>query len=179
MVERLIGPRAAHHLLFLVLAALVFAWRLLPQAPSYGGLPGPDILLGLVLCWTLRRPEYMPFWLVALVIFIEDLLLLRPPGLWAALSVAGSEFLRSRVILAREMPFGAEWLLVATTMLAMALANRLVYGIAMLPQMPLETASRQLLVSVILYPALVGLSVLVFGLRRPLAGDAGPRGRRP
>jgi hypothetical protein len=44
---------------------------------------------------------------------VEDLVLLRPPGLWTALVVLATEFMRSRAALTRELNFVVEWLLVS------------------------------------------------------------------
>lgn len=178
MADRLIGATLGHRLLFVALALVVLFWRLLPGQPADDVWPGPDLLPAIVFCWTMRRPDFLPFWLVAAVILTEDLLLMRPPGLWAALVVAGAEFLRSRTSLARELNFGAEWLLASLVMAAMALANRLVLGIAGLPGVPGEATLWQLLATILCYPLVAGVSVLVFGLHKPAMGEIDAAGRR-
>lgn len=178
MVERLIGPVLGHRLLFVALATVILYARFLPGDRADDVWPGPDLLVCIVFCWTMRRPDYLPFWLVAVVILTEDLLLSRPPGLWAALSVAGAEFLRSRTSLARELNFGAEWLLASLVMVAMALANRLVFAVSVLPQIPADAIVWQLIATILCYPLIVGVSVLAFGLHKPAMGEVDAAGRR-
>ena len=41
--------------------------------------PGPDLIaVRLTLAWVLRRPDYVPALLIALVVLVEDLLLHAP-----------------------------------------------------------------------------------------------------
>ena len=70
---------------FLVLAILFF--RLLPLQTDVGGLIWPDFVLGFALAWSVRRPEFVPAVLLAGVFLLSDLLLQRPPGLWAVLAL--------------------------------------------------------------------------------------------
>ncbi len=178
MVERIFGPVIGHRLLFLALAAALLFLRLLPINTASDAWPGPDILLCLVFAWSLRRSDYLPFWLVALVIFLEDILLMRPPGLWAALVVAGAEFLHNRTALTRELNFGVEWILVSGVMAAQFLVNRLIFAFALLPQVPVSYTLIQLVATILFYPAVVGLSRLAFGLRKPAMGEVDAIGRR-
>lgn len=178
MVERMLGPVIGHRLLFLVLAFALFFLRLLPINTVSDSWPGPDILLCLVFAWSLRRPDYLPFWLVAIVIFLEDILLMRPLGLWAALVVAGAEFLQSRTSLTRELNFGVEWILVSGVMAAQFLANRLIFAFALVPQVPVSYTLVQLVATILFYPVVVVLSRLAFGLRKPAMGEVDAIGRR-
>lgn len=79
-----------HRVLFLGLALVLLFLRLLPLGNAPGTLPGPDLLLCLIMAWVMRRPDYLPVGLIILVVLAEDLLLLRPPGLWTALVVLTS-----------------------------------------------------------------------------------------
>jgi rod shape-determining protein MreD len=181
MAERwlppLLGPALAHRVLFLLLAALLFFLRLLPLHSEPGGWPGPDLLLCLGFAWVLRRPDFMPFWLLGGVIFIEDLLMMRPPGLWAALALGGSEFLRSRIPLMREVNFGLEWILTAAVMAVLFLANRAIFTLTLLPQGLIEGEIKHLIVTIAAYPVVVGVSILAFGLRKPAMGEVDSAGR--
>ena len=182
MVERILGPVLGpvlgHRLLFTGLATAVFFARLLPLPLGTSSWPGPDILLCLVFCWTLRRPDYLPFWLVAIVIFVEDLLMMRPPGLWTALVLGSVEFLRGRTELTRGSNFGVEWVLVAAVLLTMGLGNRLILALTLLPQGPLGAMMVQTLATILVYPLVVGASMFVFGLRKPVMGETDAAGRR-
>lgn len=167
-----------HRLLFVGLALVLLFLRLLPIETPNVGWPGPDLLLCLIFAWTMRRPDYLPVLLVATVVLLEDLILMRPPGLWTALVVLAAEFIRSRVALTRELNFGVEWLLVAGIMVTIFLANRLVFAIAFLPQPGFGFALVGVLWSIVAYPAVVALSRFALDLHKPAMGEVDAYGRR-
>jgi rod shape-determining protein MreD len=168
----------AYRALFAVLALALLFLRLLPLGSAAGTWPGPDLLMCLTFAWVLRRPDYVPLVLIALVVLLEDLMLMRPPGLWAALMVLGAEFLRNRTALSRELSFVVEWVLVAGVMAAVAMGNRLVLAVTMLDQASLGQTIIQLVASILCYPVVVFLSRLAFGVRKPAAGEIDAYGRR-
>lgn len=163
---------------FAAIAALILMVRLLPLGTEAGAWPGPDLLLCLTLAWVIRRPDYLPAPLLAVVVLAEDLLLMRPPGLWAALVLMGTEFLRSRAALTREISFPVEWLMVSGLMLGLRLAERMVGALAFLPQPTLTEALIQTGVSILCYPLAVGVCRLMLGLRKPAMGELDAFGRR-
>jgi rod shape-determining protein MreD len=173
--------RSAHWIyrgLFLALALGLVFLKLLPLGHSAGALPGPDLVLCLIMAWVVRRPDYIPLTMIVLVVLIEDLILMRPPGLWTAFVVMATEFLRSRVALTRELNFVVEWMLVAGLMLGILLAYRLTLAVTLVPQAPFGFAAVQVLWSILLYPLVVGLSHLVLDLRKPATGEIDSFGRR-
>ena len=163
---------------FAAIAALLVVLRLLPIGSGAGHWPGPDLLLCLTLAWVIRRPDYLPAPLLAAVVLAEDLLLMRPPGLWAALVLVATEFLRSRAALTREIGFPVEWLMVSGLMLGLSLAERLIGSLAFLPQPALSAELAQTLVSILCYPLAVGFCWLVLDLRKPATGELDAFGRR-
>lgn len=167
-----------YRLLFIGLALLLLFLRLLPLGSNAGRFPGPDLLLCVILAWVMRRPDYLPVWLIAAVVLVEDLILMRPPGLWTALVVMTSEFVRSRAALTRELNFVIEWLLVSGLMVAMLLAYRLAFMLALLPQPPFGFAVVQVIWSVLAYPLVVVASRLVLDLKKPATGETDDYGRR-
>ena len=50
----------------------------------------------------MRRPDFLPVLLIGAVVLLEDLILLRPPGLWTALVILATEFVRARAALTRR-----------------------------------------------------------------------------
>jgi len=168
----------AYRALFLGLALLTLFFRLLPSGQTPGSLPGPDVLLCLILAWMVRRPEYLPLSVIVIVILMEDLLLQRPPGLWSAIVVLATEFLRGRVTLTRELNFPVEWMLVSGIMLGMMLVNRLVLAIVFVPQPGFGLVLVQSLWSIAIYPGVVLLSQLAFNLHKPAMGEVDRAGRR-
>lgn len=164
--------------IFAGLAVVSVFWRMLPLPGAAVSLPGPDLLLCLVLAWVLRRPDYMPALLVAAVFLIEDLLLMRPPGLWALIVLGGAEFLRARQPLMRELPFLLEWAMVGAVIVAMWMAERLVLGIVMVPQPALGGSLVQLAATLAAYPPVVLASHVALRVRKPATGEVDALGRR-
>lgn len=184
-----------HRVIFITLALLLLFFRLLPMESEalvtckpeetwcrftnwLSIMPGPDLILCIVFAWTMRRPDYLPVLLIAAVVLTEDIVLLRPPGLWTALVVLASEFVRSRVALTRELNFGVEWLLVSALMVAMLLVYRLAFGLVLLPQPPFGFALMQVIWSILCYPVVVFLSRVVLDLYKPATGEVDDYGRR-
>lgn len=163
---------------FLGIALALFFLRLLPLGSVAGDWPGPDILLCVIFAWAMRRPDYLPVWLLALVLLLEDMILLRPPGLWTAIVILAVEFVRGRVALTRELTFAAEWALVAGLMVACLVVYRLVFTLSFLPQPGLGFALMQTLWSILCYPLVIGASRLAFDLRKPATGEVDSFGRR-
>lgn len=163
--------------LFVALAACILFLRMLPLGSVAGRWPGPDLLLCLIFAWTMRRPDYLPVLLLAAVVLIEDFILMRPPGLWTALVVIGTEFVRSRVALTRELTFTVEWLLVAGIMIGLVLAYRAVFAVVFLPQPGLGFAMLQVIWSILCYPVVVFVSRYGFDLRKPAKGETDSHGR--
>ena len=185
----------AHRGLFLLIALVLLFWRMLPlpvsmladcgDADSFcrvkvwlWRMPGPDLLLCVIFAWTMRRPDYLPVLLIALVVLLEDMLLMRPPGLWTALVIVASEFIRGRVALTRELNFLVEWLLVAGLMVAMMLAYRMIFALTLLPQPGFGFALIEVIWSILCYPVVVFLSRFVLDLHKPGMGEIDDYGRR-
>lgn len=163
---------------FAGIAALILFVRLLPIGGSAGSWPGPDLMLCLMLAWVTRRPDYLPALLIAAIVLVEDLILMRPPGLWAAIVVLATEFLRARSALTRELGFLPEWFLIGVVMLAMLAGYRLILGLAFLDQPGFGYAFAQTAMSILFYPAVAGGLHLAIGLRKPLTGEVDAWGRR-
>jgi rod shape-determining protein MreD len=167
-----------HWLVYLAFALAILFARLLPLGTTAGDLPGPDLVLCLTFAWAIRRPDFVPVWLLAAVFLTEDLVLMRPPGLWTALVIVAVEFIRSRVALTRELTFPMEWLLVAGLMVGCLLAFRSVAGLLLVPQPAFGFALLQTVWSILCYPLVVGLSQLALDLRKPATGEVDDYGRR-
>lgn len=193
MTDSLSARKLAYILLFLGVAGCVTFVRLLPvQDYSAGGngdtlsilgipmahWPAPDLLLCLTLAWVIRRPDLLPAPIIAGYFLIEDLLLLRPPGLWALIVLIVTEFLRARNSALRNFGFGVEYALIAGLMLAMFLAYRAILAIVMVAQLPLDLSVAQFLGSVVLYPVVVAALHLVLKLRKPATGEVDMLGQK-
>ena len=178
MINALIGPVWLHRLIFLVVALVLTFVRLLPLQTTAGHLPGPDLLVCLIFAWMVRRPEYLSAFMIGVVVLAEDILLMRPPGLWTALVLIGAEFIRARSALTRELNFGVEWLLVAGVIFGVFFANRTILDMAFVNQPPFGFSLLQIIWSVTAYPVVVALSRYGLDLYKPAMGQIDSFGRR-
>lgn len=163
--------------LFLTIAVVLLFVRLLPLGSVAGDWPGPDLLLCVIFAWAVRRPDWVPVWLLAAVLLTEDMIVMRPPGLWTAIVIVAVEFVRARVALTRELVFVAEWAMVAGIMVGCLLIYRLVFTVTFLPQPGFGFALIQTVWSILCYPLVVGISRLAFDLRKPSTGEVDRFGR--
>lgn len=163
---------------FVGLCTLFAFFRLLPLDTSADGLPGPDLMLALTFAWVLRRPSYVPPVLIFAVFLMADFIFHRPPGLWTLLALAGTEFLRARQGLSRELPFPLEWAMAAMAMVAMMVANSALLALFMVPRPPLGVAVLQIAITIFTYPLVVIASHMLFGLRKASPGEVDALGHR-
>lgn len=164
--------------LYLILCIILILMHLLPLDIQPSNWTGPDLILAITFAWVLRRPDYVPVLLIALVALAMDLLFQRPPGLWAACVVMGAETLRNRAPMLRDLSFAAEWASVASTMVAITLAYRLVLAVLMVDQAPLGLSLMQMLFTLMVYPVVAFLSHTVMGVRKLTPGDLDAMGKR-
>ena len=154
--------------------AIIFA-QLLPLDATPGRWAPPDVLLAVTMVWVARRPDLAPWFLIALIFFLTDLLFQRPPGLWAALVLILTEVIRKRSHDIRNMSLGAEWGMVAIGLLSITLANRVAMALTMTPQAPLGLVIMQTILTIGIYPVIVGVAHLAFGVRRRQPAGLGER----
>ncbi|PVH29007.1 rod shape-determining protein MreD [Pararhodobacter oceanensis] len=164
--------------LFLLIAALSILARILPLSVASDAWPRPDILIALTMAWVLRRPAHMPAIAIVLVFLAEDLFLMRPPGLWALLMLVGTEFLRRRQPVVRDMNLLLEWGLVASVMVTLLVANRLGLMIVMTPRPPLDLSLLTLVFTMAAYPLVVLVLQGLLRVRKPATGEVDERGHR-
>lgn len=179
MVDPIAGRILAYRALFAALVVCITFGRLLPISPaSSGALPGPDILVALTCAWVLRRPSYVPaVFLVVLFLFV-DLMSQMPPGLGALTILVGTEFLRARFWLLRELPFPAEWAFVAATIVAMAALEHVLLAFLIADRPPLGLQLVRGLFTAAIYPLVVVVTAHVFGIRKPSPGELDALGAR-
>jgi rod shape-determining protein MreD len=178
MSERVRADALGWLALWLAIALAVMFLRMLPLHVGPDGWPSPDLFLALTMGWVLRRPQHLPAVAIGLVWLLEDLLTLRPPGLWALMVLAGTEFLRARHAVVREINLPLEWAMVAGVMVAMWLANRAILVIVMVPNAALDLSLIQLVSTVALYPVAVFVLRFVLRVRKPATGELDELGRR-
>ncbi len=178
MAEPIRDDRWLYRAIFVVVAGVLLFLRLLPVGDLPGRVPAPDLLLCVTFAWALRRPEYVPPLLVAGVFLVEDLLTLRPPGLWTLAVVLGTEFLRGRAVLVRDVSFLLEWAIVAVVMAAATVATRVVLAVAFVPQPGAEQGLVLLVLTALAYPFAAFVSRRGLGVRKPATGEVDALGKR-
>lgn len=155
-----------YRVLFVLLCLAWLVSRLLPLGIGADRLPGPDLMLAFTLAWVVRRPDYLPALLVALAFLVADLLLSRPPGLRSLAALLATEFLRQQVVLIRDRTFAYEIVLISGTLVAMALAERVIMLFAFGDPPPFGAFLAETAITVIIYPVVVLFSNHVFGVRK-------------
>lgn len=171
MIDRITLSRWVYRAVLVLVAAFVLFTRILPLDLGAGRFPGPDLLLVLVMAWVVRRPDYAPVFLIAVLFFFADMLLLHAPGVWALMVVLGTEFLRRREPGLREQPFLVEYGIVAGTLVAMLLGQRLLMGLFLVDQVSLGRATLFLVATIAAYPFAALVTVYVFGIRKLQPGE--------
>lgn len=152
--------------------------RLMPSGGAMGALPGPDLILAITFAWVLRRPGYVPAWLVVALFLLLDLLLHRPPGIGALTVLLATEFLRARQALSRSLSFAMEWALVTAVMLAAVAGQQLVMGLFFVPRPPLGLDLLRALFTAAIYPLAVVATHSIFGVRKASPGEVDALGAR-
>ena len=163
---------------FVLLALLVISFQLVPLDTTPRRWAPPDLLLCLTLLWTVRRPDYAPVVVVAMLFLLADFLFQRPPGLMAALVVMATEAIRRRAGSFRSMPFLVEWLSVALVVVLIAFAQRVLLAVTLLDLPPLPLTMIEMTLTVLAYPVLAGLAYLLFGISRRAPGEVDTLGHR-
>ena len=158
--------------IFVALAFLILLRALLPIRLDPPAIPGPDLLVCVIFAWVWRRPDVMTAWLIVLCMLLADFLFQRPPGLWTALVLIGTESLRRQTLREGEKSLTFEFGMVALVFASMILMQRLVLFVLLVPQPPLGAMLLHLLTTLAIYPLVVVFSMYIIGVR-PLPQDDG------
>lgn len=150
--------------------ALIF-YKMLPLSTEPGRIPGPDLLFIVTAAVIMRRPSFAPALVIVAVHLVSDLLFMRPPGLWTAISLLGFEFLRSHRLKSSEVTLPAELGLVAGTFVAIVVSYALVLIILAVPRPDLLTLAIHIVTTVIAYPVAILAVHYILRVRRARPGD--------
>lgn len=167
-----------HRGIFVLTAFVIVVAQLVPLDMRPANWSWPDLLLAITLAWIVRKPDYAPVTVVAGLFLMTDLLLHRPPGLWAALVVILTETIRGQNRDFRNMPALVEWGTISVGIIVITVINRLVLAIVMVPQVPLGLTLIQMLSTIAIYPLVVIVGHFVFGVTRAAPGQTGSRGQK-
>jgi rod shape-determining protein MreD len=108
---------------------------------------------------------------------LADMMLHRPPGLWAVLVLCAAEWLKSRERRQRETTFVLEWMTFAGTLIVITVLYRAVLMVLILVPGTFTLAIVQLIMTILLYPVVVGVSHFLLGVHRAAPGDVDRLGR--
>ena len=156
---------------YLLVALVLMLIKLLPFSNGTAGFPAPDLLVLVTCVWVLRRPDAVPVRSVAGVFLLADILFSQPLGLWAAIMVGLTEFLRRREVAWRDIAFPLEWALVSVAIAAATLGYAVILAVFVVDQPGLGLTLLRLLATLACYPAGALLARAV-GLRKSAPGDA-------
>ncbi|MEO0401801.1 MAG: rod shape-determining protein MreD [Pseudomonadota bacterium] len=172
--SRLWSMRAA----FTGLVMVILFFHLLPLQTAAGSWICPDFVLAFALAWSVRRPEYVPTLLLALAFLLTDLLLQRPPGLWALLALIACEQLKLQSRSLRDATLVTEMMSAAAWIVGIGLAYRIVLAILLVDVPPFGLDVIQIAVTVLAYPAVVAITHIFMGVRKATPNDIGGKGVR-
>ena len=163
---------------FILLTLFILFVHLLPlnSAPSTWALP--NLLMGFAFAWSARRPEYVPAILLGLVLLLADLLLQRPPGLWAVIVLLASEKLKSQAPTLRAATFLTELATVTGLIIGATVLNRVVLAVLLVDVPGLLLTLNQMGMTVLFYPAFVFVTHAIMGVRKSAPGDLDTLGGR-
>ena len=174
-----IAPPSRHFgqlVVVLISLGLIFS-AILPLGPGFGRMPGPDLLLATFLVWAIRRPDVVPVLLVAIVFFLADLILMRPPGLMAAAVVLATEYVKSRDDLTLEVPFLVEWTFASAVIFCVMIFTTIILMLFGSTGPAIGPLLIKMILTILSYPVIVGIARYLFGIDRPTrADDLGYRG---
>lgn len=163
---------------FPALALALIFFHLLPLDTVPRRMAPPDLLLAFAFAWCFRRPDFLPVPLLAATFLLADLALQRPPGLQALLALLGCEYIKSRALHLRDTSFAGEWMSAGGAITAVFLVQRLLLGLAGVPQAQLSLTVSALLLTILAYPLAVAASQSLLRVRRLTSAEAEAMGDR-
>lgn len=158
--------------LYIGLSGLIIFGQLLPLQTMPRTAAMPDLILVVTLVWVARKPEAAPLLAVAGVFFMADFLFQRPPGLMTGLVLIGTEVLRRRAESLKAATFWEEWASAAACVAGISAAYWGAHAVFLIPSAEPVLAVMQTVATAAIYPVVVAATWALFGLRRPMPGEA-------
>lgn len=158
-------------LTFALVVCIILFFHLLPVSSTSRIWVAPDLLIAFAFAWSLRRPEYVPSIALAVLFLLADLLLQRPPGLWALLALFACEKLKSRSRNLRDSSFASEWMTVCVVLTLLAVIYRLGLLITLIDPPSFGLSFVQLVMTMLSYPIVVAVTHGFLGVRKLAPGD--------
>ena len=161
---------------FALLTLVILFGQLLPietQTPTVWA--GVDLLMVFAMAWSVRRPDFVPVILLAVLFLLADLLLQRPPGLWALLMLLACERLKSQAFTLRDAGLPTEYIKVSVLIVGVYVLNRVILGIALVDLPSLGLYLLQMIATLVAYPVAVIVTHVFMGVRKSAPSDIGGR----
>ena len=173
MNERVPSHLWTMRLAFGLLVMAILFMRLLPLQTASGGLIWPNFVLCFALAWSVRRPEFVPAVLLAGLFLLSDLLLQRPPGLWAVLALIACEQMKGQTRALRDASLASEFGAVAIRIVGVGVAYQVILSVLLVESTPLIPALLQIVVTVIAYPLVVAITHGIMNVRKAAPNELG------
>jgi rod shape-determining protein MreD len=161
---------------FVVLGLATLFIHLLPLSAISRPWATPDLMLGFAFAWSARKPVYVPVILIGLMLLLSDLLLQRPPGLWAFLGLLCCENLQNRAKPLRASNFATEWSIVTSLLFSTTILYHIILAIFLVEQPNLGSQLIQTITTILYYPVIVFATHVLMGVRKGAPGDTDARG---
>lgn len=171
MNEQSAARQVGMRFLFALIVCAILFFSLLPLETSPRPWVGPDFILLFALAWSARRPDHVPTVSLAGLFLLADLLLFRPPGLWAALALVACENMKTRSRTLRDGNFLNEWLTVCALIALVAFGYRAVMFVTLLDPPPFGLSVFEVFMTMIFYPLVAAVTHGLFGVRHSAPGD--------
>ena len=163
---------------FTALVMVILFFHMLPLQTATGGWSWPDFILAFALAWSVRRPDYVPLALLAGLFLLADLLLQRPPGLWAALALVACAQMQQQARSLRDASLATEFMSAAAWIVGIGVGYRIVLAVLLVDMPSLAPALLQIVITVMAYPVVVGITHALMGVRKAAPHDMGGTGVR-
>ena len=176
------GPKPhliwVRQLLLILFAALVVFYKLIPFTLEPTELPAPDILFCVISALIIRRPEIVPFWIIAIIYFGFDVFLMQPPGVWTACILIATEVTRANRDTFRENLFLFEWFYLCLIFCLALLANRIFWAVSLVPTPPVSILFWEFFFTALAYPVVLFIITYILRIKKPVLGALGMKGQK-
>ncbi len=158
--------KITHAMIFLTLVVGFSLIALVPVHSSRFFLPVPEFIAALSCAWIIRSPQTLPYLLIVCGALYLDLVLSRPVGLWALLTLLATQIWRKYSISIGNLPRVLEISLFALTLILMLLVQRLVLVLSFSELVSLKNETGYFVTSFLNYFVVLVILSIGFGLKR-------------
>lgn len=138
----------------------------------------PDVMILATIAMVIRKAKFVPYWMIGSLFLIADIMLNRPLGLWAFITLATLEIIRVNRFLFRDMFFVTEWLMVVIALVMMYLIQQFFLAFSLAPTYPMDSLILKMAATALCYPIVVLVITKLFGIRKPSPAEFNMLGHR-